>query len=103
VCYLDITIANLGDTRAVLLKKAPVRLSVDHKPDSPEEKKRIEALGFEVKNNRLMGTLAISRAFGDFNLKAKGLSSEPFIKSIQADQGDYIVIATDGIWDQITD
>ncbi len=65
----EITVANVGDTRALLLKHEATRLSVDHKPDAAEERQRIEGLGFEVKNGRLMGTLAVSRAFGDFNLK----------------------------------
>ena len=72
--------ANVGDTRALLLKNGATRISVDHKPDNPEERSRIEGMGFEVKNNRLMGTLAISRSFGDFNLKSKGLIVEPFVK-----------------------
>ena len=77
--------ANVGDTRALLLKKEAIRITVDHKADAPEERSRIEGLGFEVKNNRLMGTLAISRSFGDFNLKSKGLSVEPFVTKVQAD------------------
>ena len=50
-----------------------------------------------------MGTLAVSRSFGDFNLKSKGLSAEPYINKVKADQGDYVVVATDGVWDEISD
>ena len=44
-------------------------MSVDHKPDDPEERKRIyNANGF-VEENRVNGMLALSRALGDFEYK----------------------------------
>ncbi len=54
-------------------------------------------------NDRLMGTLAITRAFGDWNLKNKGLTSEPTVRKVIVKKGDTAVIATDGMWDVITD
>jgi len=39
----EIICANAGDSRSVLSKKGKVKdLSVDHKPDTPSEKRRIE-------------------------------------------------------------
>lgn len=39
----DIICANAGDSRSVLSKKGKNKdLSVDHKPDTPSEKRRIE-------------------------------------------------------------
>jgi len=39
----EIICANAGDSRAVMSKKGKVKdLSVDHKPDTPSEKRRIE-------------------------------------------------------------
>ena len=49
--------ANLGDSRAVLCQtvKRAVPLSEDHKPDLPEEKRRIEAAGHFVSEERVDG------------------------------------------------
>ena len=48
-------------------------MSKDHKPDDPEEKKRIiNANGF-VEENRVNGMWALSRAFGDFEYKSNNV------------------------------
>jgi serine/threonine protein phosphatase PrpC len=48
----------------------------------------------------LTGILAISRGIGNFDLKNKGLTSEPHISKYLIDEDvDYCVIASDGIWD----
>jgi len=45
-------------------------MSQDHKPDDPEERKRIyNANGF-VEESRVNGMLALSRALGDFEYKS---------------------------------
>jgi protein phosphatase 1G len=66
----EIYCANAGDSRTVLGKgKVAVELSQDHKPDDPEERKRIyNANGF-VEDGRVNGALALSRALGDFEYK----------------------------------
>lgn len=51
---------------------APVCLSEDHKPGREDEAKRIRDAGGFVINGRVMGELAVSRAFGDVDFK-KGL------------------------------
>ena len=71
--------ANAGDSRAVLCKNESdaIGLSEDHKPGNPLEKQRILAAGHKVKDNRVDGNLAVSRALGDFQYKDKeGLSPE---------------------------
>jgi serine/threonine protein phosphatase PrpC len=53
--------------------KNAVDLSKDHKPNDIEERKRIQAAGGFVENNRINGTLALSRALGDFEYKSNKL------------------------------
>ena len=62
--------ANSGDSRGVLsnLSKAQA-LSFDHKPYNEEEKNRIRAASHFVEMDRVDGSLALSRAIGDFNFK----------------------------------
>jgi len=47
-------------------------MSQDHKPSREDEAKRIRDAGGFVINNRVMGELAVSRAFGDAEFK-KGI------------------------------
>lgn len=63
--------ASIGDSRGVVCRGGEaVTLSEDHKPDNLYEKNRIIKAGGQVKNGRINGSLNLSRAFGDFNLKS---------------------------------
>lgn len=62
--------ANVGDSRTMLCRGfKPLPLSQDHKPGREDEARRIRAAGGFVINNRVMGELAVSRAFGDSEFK----------------------------------
>lgn len=66
----EIYCANSGDSRTVLSRgKQAVDLSKDHKPDDPEEHRRIVGAGGFVEDSRVNGMLALSRALGDFEYK----------------------------------
>jgi serine/threonine protein phosphatase PrpC len=67
-------VANLGDSKCLLQREDEViELSQDHLPYNVQEWERIEkAGGFVDEKGRLNGTLAMSRAFGDFEFKSEG-------------------------------
>ncbi|KAJ1286192.1 hypothetical protein BS78_03G334100 [Paspalum vaginatum] len=101
-----VVVANAGDSRAVLSRAgAPVALSVDHKPDRPDELARIEAAGGRViywDGARVLGVLAMSRAIGDGYLKPF-VSSEPEVTVTErSDDDECLILASDGLWDVVT-
>lgn len=102
--------ANCGDSRAILISNGQVKYhTCDHKPGNPAERERITAAGGSVMIQRVNGSLAVSRALGDFeykNVQGKGpceqlVSPEPEIHMIERikDKDQMIVLACDGIWD----
>ena len=95
-------IANVGDTRAVLVSGASLteRMSYDHKATDKQEIERVQRDGGVVLNERLGGALAITRAFGDHAFKKDGLTAKPYIKKHIVRPSDrFLVIASDGVWD----
>ncbi|XP_049420089.1 protein phosphatase 1bb isoform X1 [Epinephelus fuscoguttatus] len=101
---------NCGDSRAVLSRDTKVGFSTqDHKPCNPREKERIQNAGGSVMIQRVNGSLAVSRALGDYDYKCvdgKGpteqlVSPEPEVCVLErAAEGDeFVVLACDGIWD----
>ncbi|RLU14969.1 hypothetical protein DMN91_012856 [Ooceraea biroi] len=106
----NIYIANCGDSRAVLCRSGtPVFSTRDHKPVLPAEKERIQNAGGSVMIQRVNGSLAVSRALGDYeykNLKDRGpceqlVSPEPeiFVRDRDDEHDEFLVLACDGIWD----
>jgi serine/threonine protein phosphatase PrpC len=111
--------AQLGDSRAVLGRAIgpdyeAVPLTVDHKPQDPEEKRRVESAGGEVvflgcwrvSHPESTSYLACSRAIGDLALKVPHsvVSAVPDITVRTLDRMDCLVIlASDGVWDVMTD
>lgn len=75
--YEALYFANLGDSRGILIRNNQLVFStVDHKPETESEYERIIKIGGQVVSNRVNGALAVSRAFGDFNLKAKMIAKQ---------------------------
>ena len=105
--------ANCGDSRAILCSSGKVTFhTVDHKPSNPDEKNRIEKAGGSVMIQRVNGSLAVSRALGDFEYKMDHeldpaeqlVSPEPeiFVVERRNKLDEFIVIGCDGIWDVMT-
>lgn len=61
---------NCGDSRAILCSSHRVVLGTyDHKPINPNERERIQNAGGSVMIQRVNGSLAVSRALGDYEYK----------------------------------
>lgn len=82
--------------------RAAIALSVDHKPNSKEERARIESLGGVVVwagTWRVGGVLAVSRAFGDRPLKRFVIPTPDTKEELLGHDDEFIVLASDGLWD----
>jgi len=99
-----LTVANVGDTRAVLCRGGKaIRLSFDHKPKVPSEKERIEKLGGFVAMGRVNAVLAVSRALGDSQVDNL-VTAEPYVSVTQLlPEDEFLIIACDGVWDILED
>lgn len=124
-----ITMANIGDSRTSLGYRnaeggiTGINLTIDHKPDLPVEKARIEATGgrvFAVEyedgvdgpprvwlGHMDVPGLAMSRSLGDVVAHSAGVSSEPEFFEYEfnpAGREDLIlVMASDGLWEFCSD
>jgi len=129
VAFLDknktLYVANAGDSRCVAgVAGKAVALSVDHKPDLPNEKERIEAANHEVQQKveivqgkrtkvaRVDGKLAVSRAIGDSDFKddpsasasKQAVTAMPEVQSMKISSDlSFVVLACDGLYDVMTD
>lgn len=97
--------ANVGDSRIVMIyNEKAVRLTSDHRPIFSYERERIFKEGGMVKDGRVQGILAVSRAFGDIILKNKGVSVLPFVTTLEiVPDISHIILACDGVWDVMND
>lgn len=98
-----INVLNTGDSRCIISSNnIGIPITKDHKPNWPEETKRIEALGgrivFDGFDYRI-SDLSVSRAFGD-------VSAEPYLtcmpdiyKRKLTSDDQFMVLACDGLWD----
>ncbi|KAK4734678.1 hypothetical protein R3W88_008939 [Solanum pinnatisectum] len=101
----EFVVANCGDSRAVLSRAGvAVPLSIDHKPDRPDELDRIENSGGKVINwngQRVLGVLATSRSIGDMYLKPYVIPDPEVVVSKRSDEDEFLILASDGLWDVI--
>jgi serine/threonine protein phosphatase PrpC len=100
-------IANVGDCRAVLITGGkPIQLSKDQKPTNVEEQRRIAKLGGTIVNcmgvSRVNGVLAVARAFGNKNLRHVIRPDAEITQRIMSMTDEYLIIASDGLWDVLS-
>ena len=109
--------ANVGDSRAIMVKGTKIiPLSIDQKPDDPEESKRIIENGGEIsqfeedgeksgpfrvwKKGEVYPGIAMSRSIGDLIASTLGVIPEPkFIEDTIDEETKFIVVASDGVWE----
>ena len=111
---------NVGDSEAVIsIAGRAERVTLPHRPSMPAEEKRIKAAGGFVKSGRVMGMLAVSRAFGDVDSKptrskdyanvfnADLVIAKPYVHSlntanrVEGDNVEFIILACDGLFDVV--
>ncbi|KFD63289.1 hypothetical protein M514_10834 [Trichuris suis] len=118
VCALitpgHIFVANLGDSRALVCQGGRVSFATeDHKPYLPKERCRIVNAGGSVMIDRVNGSLAVSRALGDYEYKSVGglnaceqlVSPEPdlfVIERTPEPNEEFLLLACDGVFDVTT-
>ena len=118
---------NVGDSRSILIEESSdntnqiIRaLSIDHKPDLPEELMRIKENGGVVdqiqdlygnklgpnrvfKEGCVYPGLAMSRSLGDFQAKECGVIPTPEIIEYEINPNTkYFVVCSDGVWEFLT-
>lgn len=95
--------SNAGDSMAIVKTKYNNVLlkSYEHKVDDPNEKARIINAGgvvtYDTGMARING-INLSRSLGDIHSK-KYIIGIPYITSMKKSDIDYILLASDGIWD----
>lgn len=105
-------LAHCGDSRALLSRSGSMAFCTeDHRPHRPRERERIHDAGGTVRRRRVEGSLAVSRALGDFAFKqAPGrppelqlVSAEPEVAALARQAEDeFVLLASDGVWDALS-
>lgn len=93
-----------GDSRAVVYGTQGIHAAtMEHRASREDEQARINAAGgrvLQVAGMRVMGTLAVTRAIGDHDLRAYGVVPTPDVLHLSRTPGqEWLVLATDGLWD----
>ncbi|PNH06386.1 putative protein phosphatase 2C 8 [Tetrabaena socialis] len=102
-----IWIANCGDSRAVLSRAGGVlQLSQDHRPMRADEYDRVKQAGGVILSMRngsmyVMGQLAVTRSFGDFQLRPYVIAQPEIIMHSRTEEDEFLILASDGLWDTL--
>ncbi|AIN98940.1 protein phosphatase, putative [Leishmania panamensis] len=106
---VHLQVGNVGDSRVVAcIDGACVPLTEDHKPNNEGERQRIENCSGRVENNRVDGSLAVSRAFGDreYKLGGGGQLEQKVIaladvqhRDFTFNSEDFVLLCCDGVFE----
>ena len=105
-----IILGNCGDSRGLVVRSNKLEIATtDHKPYNQSERSRIEKAGGTVMMQRVNGSLAVSRALGDFDYKRSNdlpatkqlVSPEPEVTVVdrEPEKDQFLLLACDGIYD----
>ena len=115
-----------NETKQAENNETAVRLTHDHKATDPEEITRIQNSGGIMLRGRVLGVLAVARSLGDHGLKefvigrphlsstvvkieknrvhpGSSDDSDKNEKSAPLTNGEFLIVACDGLWDVIED
>lgn len=121
----DVAIAYVGDSRVIAYKEGAAGTeneglalitheTEDHSATLKREKDRVTELERNGEKTailnlgsgaRLNGVLAVTRALGDYEISGKkmaGLSAEPDVARLKVKDCDFIVVASDGLWNSVS-
>lgn len=103
-----VSVGNIGDSMTMILEKQTGYkmkfITTDHKPFLQAETERITRCGGNINGGRVDGSLAVSRAFGNSNLKKNPedqmenkVIACPDVNKFLCDEGDIVIHICDGI------
>lgn len=102
-----VAVGNVGDSTVVWARggREAVVLTESHRPDVKMERERVERVGGVVQNGYLGDgepfgkIIGVTRALGDLDVRRFGVVATPFVRQVGVEGGDFLVLATDGLWD----
>lgn len=102
-----LVVANVGDGRAVIVRKSDHRLLTrDHRLDDAEERRRIIEAGGEIEGPYVIRSgagLMVTRSLGDTMFRPAGVIPSPDVISYSVTLDDLcLVVGCDGLWDVLS-
>ncbi|KAL6758313.1 phosphatase 2C-like domain-containing protein, partial [Haematococcus lacustris] len=107
----QLIVAGVGDSKGMFVRGGrAMAMTVDHRPDAPEEEARIRGAGGFVHRGRVNACLNVSRALGDAQFKQDAcrgpheqqVSPQPDVREAHAvSPTDFLLLCSDGVWNSM--
>jgi alpha-tubulin suppressor-like RCC1 family protein/serine/threonine protein phosphatase PrpC len=104
LAFFRLHVGFVGDCGILVSERAGSHelLTVNHRADNADEVKRVTDNGGTIRNNRVGGVLAVTRAFGDSMFPDNVVSAEPETRMLDITTAhDVLVFGTDGFFDYV--